>query len=798
MVKKSLRLHRNAQASVKSSQARLNKLNEEYQKTRNHALLQEIEYEKKKLYENKRNEKMARIDLLAKRKQLVDSLAGEKPRNFIPTEEEKKQLTEFADETFAHLLSILEKTPGAVFDQDILKLQDEALSPLIRRDLEQTLEARPNLLVLDAKTSEIILKAIGKEEFTRLALKHSRLLLFDVSSSQKNIQALGGLLEKEDLEHFRKENPFPDLGKEKLSEDFYQLAIKGVASSVFYPLFQKELERLAKQSFEIYGPYLNTTYFHNEAFLQPIRTIKLLEMCPQAKKQATEILAMENLQERQELIQAIELLVLYHYEDAVSFDVSQEPVKEIVQRIFDVLSGRFQAIFDLPEGTKLDSRYLTFKSVQALATYYQNTCKKEYGMMIAFQTFLPHVLEGTFDAWRAWGTSEEPQTKDKKETSLTSLKEQGLLPENITLEQYEAWLSEETGTLDEVLEWDVQDVRLGIHQILNQAIADGHATKEDLEFSGKELDEQLQTLLEPIQEIQQEFQSLKKKFAEARKAKKAGKPYEKTTEEDERNYKLLQSQSFSFFEQKGEEIKKLEAKRILTRLRFLTIEEIESDQLHVGKAVLPLKKALETLEEGLLEDHPDLSTDLQHIRQHIHKVRSQFVGKERISRSVLSLTDRIDLERYIYIGAEPVPSCQHFQSEGSLNQGLLSYITDPNVRIIQLENEYGVIQGRCVLRLLEDEQGNPQLFIERMYLSNPHVKVMEAMQRLAINKAKRMGVYVYSLETTMIEQERIIMEKPVTLRNKASRSGYIYTDSGGGKVKDGIFTVVTSEALASV
>lgn len=92
---------------------------------------------------------------------------------------------------------------------------------------------------------------------------------------------------------------------------------------------------------------------------------------------------------------------------------------------------------------------------------------------------------------------------------------------------------------------------------------------------------------------------------------------------------------------------------------------------------------------------------------------------------------------------------------------------------------------------MEDENQNPQLFMERVYSVNTHPKIKEAMIKFGIQKAKSMGIGVFTQEEEykeLIEDSMGNMDK-VVLQSKGSRSPYVYTDAGGGKIPNGVFSI---------
>ena len=143
-----------------------------------------------------------------------------------------------------------------------------------------------------------------------------------------------------------------------------------------------------------------------------------------------------------------------------------------------------------------------------------------------------------------------------------------------------------------------------------------------------------------------------------------------------------------------------------------------------------------------------------------------------------------------------MPSCQSYQGKMSdYNKSMFSYVTDTNVRFVQIYNEQGKIISRSALRLLEDQDGNPQLFLERVYSINAHTKIDEAIVQFAKAKASKMGIGVFSREVhgeTVSDNGDLLVK---SLHSKASRSPFVYTDAGGGTSPNGIYQIRVSNQL---
>jgi folate-dependent phosphoribosylglycinamide formyltransferase PurN len=117
----------------------------------------------------------------------------------------------------------------------------------------------------------------------------------------------------------------------------------------------------------------------------------------------------------------------------------------------------------------------------------------------------------------------------------------------------------------------------------------------------------------------------------------------------------------------------------------------------------------------------------------------------------------------------------------------LSYVLDPNVKIIQVEDDKGRFLARAVLRLLEDESGRPQLFIERIYSSSEHEAIYDSLYEFAQRKAEAMGVRLYS--HTLENDFEIEDAEPEVLESRGSRTGFVYSDAAGGIKYDGVFKI---------
>ena len=110
-----------------------------------------------------------------------------------------------------------------------------------------------------------------------------------------------------------------------------------------------------------------------------------------------------------------------------------------------------------------------------------------------------------------------------------------------------------------------------------------------------------------------------------------------------------------------------------------------------------------------------------------------------IGRIVVSDVD--DYQTTIEIGANPVGSCQHYES-GSFNEGLLGYF-EPGVKIITVRNDNGGLIARAILRLAFDPDGSPAMVLEPTYTSQASNDIEGAVKDHAKAKAASMGIRLY-------------------------------------------------------
>jgi hypothetical protein len=688
------------------------------------------------------------------------------------------------------LRNLCEQEKFAVFDEDVMCALGESAKDFILRDIEEYVSLYPNILLTHTSNklrngfpnSEGLFfrKILGDELFIKLFSSKIRTLAHFTEKNGRVIDPYGIPEELHDqvggvniifafkLLH---KNSWPQ-------KDFYAICIERAQRSGFYPLYAKRLNKIAKKEVDMYGVQVSIEdHKINQEFAALLRVISLLDDSPIVQHNREHILALPEKQQ-EELIAILEPLILNHLDTTIEFDLGSDEYAHVREMLLAHLLTFNKKVFELDHMNQGNSELLSVRSMNALSIYYNNSCRKLKNMKSVFQTTVSHVLSGDYITWRAWGTEVVPK-EEEKGAQLRSLKHQKLLPEHMTPKQYEKWVEEAQSTMSETFTFESSDIRSGISDILSLAAVDGHIDQSDISFNNQ-TELEYENIKSPIRLFSERQQELKAKMS----TKKGG-PGLSLDEEEE--YKNLKQKIIDYKQGHDSRIKFLEAVIYLHQLKKIDRLEIEKQSLYFGRKMVPFAVVFKTLEEAF-SGQQDFISDITRIRNLIDDASRHILDQASVSRSELVITDRVDFETYLCIGEKPVDSCQHYNGTDN-NHGLLAYLSDPAVKIVQMYNEEGTIIARAVLRIMEDKDGNPQLFMERIYSTNNHPKVREAILGFCKKKAEALNVTLYSSENQWVLDDTTTSTAPTTLFSRGSRSPFVYTDAGGGKVPYGIFKI---------
>jgi hypothetical protein len=690
---------------------------------------------------------------------------AKRERRKIPDDIPLQRLEEIQKELIARLNNACDAQPHLIFHAHLLTIQELNPYERINAHIETYISQNPHKLLNHSwrETAFTYEKIVGDDVFSLLIHRYARELAFS-----KNLDF--EYLKKISQDHtLRKElsaiNPLIDIHcQEKLDMDFYDRVLLAVSDYAFFPLYKASLTDIANNEKELFGTqHTPKDITVQEYFLTLIRKISLLEQCDFAKRNADAILSLPT-KDREDILSLLEFLALYTLDTDIDGDFQKDSLDTIKRSLRKRMTHYIEETFTITlyEQSLKGIEHISIDTLQALVIYYKKTCSHDLPMKKAFHEFFSHVIDGTYAEW-----------KMPARENLPSLKEKKLIPHRMTQEQYSAWTQEDTLNLEEVLRYDIESVHYGVRKILEQAIADGHMEKDILFQPAHELQNQYEKLTQTLQNLtarQKQIQTFIKQN-----------PTQESAELKE-EYEEIKRSITDYMHDHRVELARIKGLQYLYALQTISARDLEEQILttHEKKRV-PFSEIFKTLRAAFHDEFPNFSHDIARIQSELQETRQSLFQGSRISKTKLFITDRTDVATATLIGEKPVPSCQHFDGTHTHNRGLLSYLSDPNVKIIQVYNEQGVIIARSILRLMSTVEGNPALYAERVYSVNTHPKITEAITTYVDMKARAMGVPYFTSEINTAESQ--------ILFQNGSRSPFVYTDDGGGLVRHGIFEI---------
>ena len=615
---------------------------------------------------------------------------------------------------------------------------------------------------------------LSNNEYSELVQKNIRPLAFIKNSSGVRLYRRDSLTENA-MSALEKENPFLRFENQgDLPSDYYQEVMKEAQKNPFFALYKSRMEKIAAQENEKNGPRTDSIEFTpNREFDSLASRIAVFNSSKDIIVASRHILNLEQ-EDRDEIIKILEFIALNRLDaDSEQFKKALNALEDnpplARERLSEMALKHIIKVFqlDMPEARDYKKLNLDTDTFQALITYYNNVCRTNAHMRDIFHEYVTALIQGNYEPWR--------------QKNLDESQNEGFMPKKLTEEQYEKWNGADTVEFNETLEFQEQDIRQIVRTIFSQAVADQHIKDEELPTNASTIQTKYDALSDPLKEWTSQMQEVKKRIQDAKKSKK------RTELDDEKLYKELQMKITEYKDEYSNEFSMAEANLYLSHLRTITMDEFSSKKITIGKTSVPFSKVFRALEQAYAQDHPEFYQDIRRIQTSFYEVHEKIFGKETVSRSKLSITDGIDASVYLQIGEIPVASCQSYRSRNYYNRGLLSYIADANVKIIQMYDSDNRLVARAAMRILENEDGSPQLFMERVYSVNSHQKISEAMAQFAKNKARKLNIGLFSHSLEGMEEEQDVLA--ADLHSRGSRSPYVYTDAGGGLKKNGIYTI---------
>ncbi len=672
----------------------------------------------------------------------------------------------------AKVIERCERDPSMVFNTKILYLFKEEARALVLRTVDDFLDLHPEFLV-SLRDAEILPKELDERCFRR----HQRALSLLRKRGGGSLFGDNTVSEAEQetierysyLERLKAARP--------LHVDFYVAAIELVKDSPFYKMYSRRLKSIARREVRDYGPRPTLGEdFADKEFLKILQVIATLEASPIASRHAKEIVQLPANSERENLVNLLNISVIYGLDSGSELEQAQlSTCKDILRTRVAEHAAR---ILGLSGISCRDFDYLDVELIRATAIYYKDCCGKDIRMRNVFREMLAALSRGRYEVWRNWGSETTPVTQETRSAAVADMQKLRLLPKRIKLSEYEEWIRESQKEVMAELDYDIRDVSKGIQEIFSLAIADHHIPAAELDVDYATAVTEYDNLTSPIRKWAQRITELK----EAMNGLGKNDPSRARLAHEHRE---LQQAIERYRKDQRTTINQALARIYVARLRNFGIRCLSKDILDMGVRRVVISEVISTLSETFDESFPEFSADIRRINSLLNQFQETRSGKAPEGAVRLRVTDTVDFKTYFLIGEQPVESCQCYESDNANNRGLLSIVTDPQVRVIQVYDDANKIVARGILRLLEDKDGLPQLFLERLYSANPHPKIFAAIVEFAREKAARVGVGLYSHLAEPNQEGDSFLD----LYGWATRSSFVYTDSGDGLCKRGEFKI---------
>lgn len=385
------------------------------------------------------------------------------------------------------------------------------------------------------------------------------------------------------------------------------------------------------------------------------------------------------------------------------------------------------------------------------------------------------LLSGDYESWKFGKPTAE---------NLDTLKQLGLLPSNITEQQYAAWRITTSSERTEAFTVETNAVMSEVERILSD---------NELELpSGSmvEATERVEVLHSIADELSETGQNIGKLHQEIKMLRAQPDQEMTKTQIDELQSELAE------LEQVRTEI---QIQQDVIQLLSLSEEEIRSGIMRTqgeGKG-RPIVQALQRLRKNI-------RPEARFVSEQLDAVFDSFAAQTGESQT-LQIQDTASAQITMEIGELPLASCQNYRN-GIMNDSLIGY-TDPNTKVLLLSNEKGNPVARSIFRILSDESGNPVLHAETIYTSDVSDGVARAIYQHALEKAKAIGVPLYISAESQNEEGHMVGVRQIdgittepleaSLSSQGSRAPLVYVDSAGGWQKSGKYTISNVSLVSS-
>lgn len=660
----------------------------------------------------------------------------------------------------------------------------------VYRQMKEAIRTNPALL-----TEKRITEVLREDQIETLFHQNELLVAFSNGADGERGYSEASKLSAKIRDRMRKLSPIQEAQDQPVQIDIYDAVLRNMEGGSWHiaPWQLQRLREIASAQQRAHGEQIRLPIENmHEKFVRLVDRISLLqhskwgrrviELCLDDADQATVDSLLEQLaflvmhKEEHRLDEAFERYLL---EDSPQLEVLHHWALDAMS---DVASDRlgFEKRHDA------NPEHVNMHTIQAMMQYVPHA-QREHTMREPATAFAGRVFDGSYAVFRDWGTTQQPITPEDRRAAFDQLKEQQLIPRNTTIEQYKTWISPIDEELELSVVYEIDSLSKDIQRVVESAIEDKHIHPDLFPEDYSAVQKELERLFVPLEQTKEKLKEIEREYKEIKK-----KPHQRTEEIPQEvldRYQDLKAVSRTFFHDNKDKIFDMRIAIIMGKLTDLSNQELHKGGIMLEQSFIRFDKIFGApgrpglLQEAYADTYPEFMGDINRIKGMIQKVTSEGEGQRLFQGSV---TDAVDLETHLFIGQRPTFSCQNFATGQNYNYGLLSILEDPQVRVMRVCDARGNVVGRCLMRLMSNESGDPAIFLERTYTAGGEEEYDEAMFFRAVGKAKQMGIPCYSSFTA----EHCVGEKTSEkLYAHGSRSGYVYTDSGSGLAKGGVFEV---------
>lgn len=216
--------------------------------------------------------------------------------------------------------------------------------------------------------------------------------------------------------------------------------------------------------------------------------------------------------------------------------------------------------------------------------------------------------------------------------------------------------------------------------------------------------------------------------------------------------------------------------------KYCTLEEALSRGSDLEKGILSLfvelsSEKIKALKASLKDQiFEDFQEDLNDLNRSLNSKGPQ---------DNITIKDTDNVSHLLLMGRQ-TGGCQNIDGNPSSNKAALAYIIDGKNRLLGTFDDTDVLLARSVFRMLVVEDSNsPGLFLERYYSLNffNMGKSKEMIKNFAINRARKLGLSLYSSEYTSSKRLN------GALISVGSNAPFEYCDAAQGMSQDGIYRI---------